>query len=87
MFIIYDKFHAEFISDEYGTFASALLELQRISKTPFSEKPNRPPCSGWSHCKRDYHIVEYDDSQTPWVLLSDTKALLFSASAIEWYIK
>lgn len=87
MYIIYDEFHAEFISEKFDSFASALLELQKISNTPFSQEPNRPPCAGWLKCKREYHIVEYDDSQTPWELLSDTDAVHISASTIDWYIQ
>jgi len=87
MYIIYDEHHAEFISEKFDTLESAIMELRRISETPFGAEPNSPPCHGWENCKRIYHIHEYDDAQLPWVLLSNVKALQISASEIKWYIK
>ncbi len=85
MFIIEDDFHAEYISEELGTFDSALSELHRISEIPFGNVPNRPPCANWRNCRRDYHIVEYDDSQVPWILLSNLKVLEISETGVKWY--
>lgn len=87
MYIIYDELHAEFISEKFDTFGTAISELQRISEIPFGEKPNKPPCRGWRHCERVFHIHEYEDSHLPWELLSNTKVLQISASEIKWYIK
>jgi hypothetical protein len=87
MYIIEDDFHAEIISEKFDTFDSAISELQRIAEIPFGENPNTPPCRNWRKCKREYHIVEYDDSQLPWKRISDTKVLQITASEIKWHIK
>jgi hypothetical protein len=84
MFIIEDDFHTEFIGEKFNTFDSAILELQRISTIPFSSPPNTPPCVDWQNCQRDYQIVEYDDTQTPWKLIAKTQVLHISASKIMW---
>jgi hypothetical protein len=86
MYIIEDDFHAEIIGEKFDTFDSVLFELQRISEIPFGEAPNKPSCGGWRDCIRDYHIVEYDDSQLPWKLISNTKVLQISASEIKWHV-
>jgi len=86
MFIIYDELHAEFISDEFENFSAAFSELQKIAVVPFGNEPNKPPCSGWKHCKRKYFIHEYDDSQMPWKLLTKTYVLKVSASDVLWML-
>jgi hypothetical protein len=87
MYIIYDDLHAEIISEKLDSFEAAKAELHRIFDIPFGEKPNTPPCTGWQQCQRDYHIVEYDDTQAPWKLLSDTRALELSKTVIKWHCK
>jgi hypothetical protein len=84
MFIIEDDFHAEFIGEKFDTFDSAILELRKISAVPFGNIPNKPPCVDWQNCQRDYQIVEYDDTQTPWKLIAKTQVLNISASKSVW---
>jgi hypothetical protein len=60
MFVIEDEIHAE----HHGHFGDA--ELRRRAKIPWDEAPNVAPCMSWPTCERDYVILEFDDSSTPW---------------------
>jgi hypothetical protein len=85
MFIIEDDFHTEVIGKQFGIFDSALNELRRIADIPFGEAPNKPPCTSWQDCLREYHIVNYDDSQNPWILLANNKILEISKTEVKWF--
>lgn len=71
-FVVEDDFH----SDTVGTFASreeALAFVRRLGSDPEADE-NRPPCMSWRTCRREYHLLECDDSTLPWTLL-DSRAL------------
>ena len=84
MFIIEDESHAEQQKGEFQTFEDAFSELERISKIPWNEIPNRCPCSNWKDCGRNYQIIEYDTTQAPWKELQQKDILTISAKEIKW---
>jgi hypothetical protein len=84
MFIIEDESHAEPQKVEFKTFEDAFCELERISKIPWNEIPNRCPCTNWKDCGRNYQIIEYDTMQTPWKELKRKNILTISAKEIKW---
>jgi hypothetical protein len=85
MLYIEDDFHAKILDMNYDTFDVALWELGKNSEIPFGITPNIPPCVGWRDCVRDYHIIEYDNSQTPGKALSNKEILLISATEVKWF--
>jgi hypothetical protein len=38
----------------------------------------------WATCGREYAVVEYDDSHSPWKELRRVSVLQVSASGVEW---
>ncbi len=83
IFILEDDFHAEYCG-EFKTFEDALEELKLRSKILWDKIPNRCPCTSWKTCHRDYAIIEYDDSKTPWEELSKVFVLTISSSGVKW---
>src|SRR5574341_1379927 len=83
MFAIEDESHAE-IQGEFSSFGEAIGELRRRAGIPWDQGPNRAPCTNWRHCGRDYEVVEYDDSQSPWKEVRRVGVLQVSASGIIW---
>ena len=86
MFIIEDEFHAERQEGQFPTFEDAIGELERISKIPWGEIPNRCPCTNWKDCVRNYQIIEYDTTQTPWLELNKKDILTITAQEVTWTI-
>lgn len=83
MFVIEDEVHAEH-HGHFGSFHEALAELRRRAKVPWNEAPNVAPCMSWSTCEREYVILEFDDSSTPWKELRRVPVLNVSASGVKW---
>ncbi len=83
MFVIEDLTHAE-LHGEFASFDQALAELVRRSTLPWDELPNRAPCGSWKTCGRDYEILEYNDSTSPWTLINKVFVLEISAAGIRW---
>jgi hypothetical protein len=83
MFVIEDEIHAEH-HGQFRTFDEALAELRRRAKTPWDEAPNEAPCISWPTCEREYVILEFDDSNTPWKELRRVPVLNVSASGVKW---
>jgi hypothetical protein len=84
MFIIEDESHAEPQIEEFHKFEDTFDELKRISKIPWNEIPNRCPCTNWQNCGRNYQIVEYDTTQTPWKELQRKNILTITAKETTW---
>jgi hypothetical protein len=83
MFVIEDEIHAE-QHGQFSSFDEALAELRRAAKIPWDEAPNLAPCTSWRTCGREYVILEYDDSSTPWKVLRCVPVLNVSASGVKW---
>ena len=83
MFVIEDEFHAEWIG-KFSSFEHAIAELRRIALLPRDGAPNQPPCMNWETCGREYSVVEYDDSHSPWQEVRRVSVLRVSASGVEW---
>jgi len=83
MFIIEDELHAE-PQGEFKTFEGAFNELEKTAKIPWDEKPNRCPCTNWKDCERNYQIIEYDTTKTPWKEIQRKDILTISAKGIKW---
>lgn len=81
--IIEDQAHAEFC-DTYVTIEEAFRELARRAVLPWSEPPNRCPCTSWRTCSRAYEIVAYDDSISPWKVLRRLGSLEISNAGVAW---
>jgi len=84
MFIIEDEAHAELQEGEFQTFDDAYTELQKRAIIPWNEKPNRCPCTNWKDCERNYQIIEYDTTKTPWEELQRRDILTISAKGVKW---
>jgi hypothetical protein len=83
MFIIEDEIHSELMG-EFESFEKALLELKRISKTPWDQEPNRAPCTSWKTCGRSYEIIEFDNSKIPWKEIRRSYILEIKQNKIKW---
>ena len=83
MFVIEDQRHAETVG-QFSTHEEAVAELRRLSEVAWDEAPNTAPCGGWRTCGRDYEIIQYDVTRTPWRELSRAEALEVSAAGIRW---
>ena len=84
MFIIEDEIHAEPEKGEYKTFEDAIAELQKRASIPWDEKPNRCPCTNLRDCQRNYQIIEYDTTKTPWIEKQRKEVLKISREGIKW---
>jgi hypothetical protein len=85
MFVIEDEIHAEH-NGQFSSFDEALAELRRRANIPWDESPNVAPCMSWRTCERQYVILEFDDSHTPWKELRRVPVLNVSASGVKWAI-
>jgi hypothetical protein len=83
-YVVADEQHDEQIA-EFGTVAEAWSEIKRLASVPFGQEPNQPPCANWRNCRRNYEIVEFDDTQTPWRELQRISALEVSAQQTKWH--
>jgi hypothetical protein len=83
MFVIEDELHVEW-HGQFGSFDDALIELKRMATIPWDEAPNVAPCSSWESCRRDFAIVEFDESQTPWRKLRRVPVYSISAAGLNW---
>jgi hypothetical protein len=84
VFLIEDESHAEPQEGEFPTLRAAINELERRATIPWDQPPNLAPCTGWRTCGRDYQVIEYDTSTTPWRELRRMPFLRVSAKGIEW---
>lgn len=84
VFVIEDEFHAEWQGGHYASLRDALEELKRRAVLPWEEVPNRWPCTSWKTCHRDYNILEYDNSSTPWRELRRLGYLEVSSKGAVW---
>lgn len=87
MFQIEDEMHAEQQEGEFNTFNEALKELKKRAIIPFGQYPNKCPCQNWETCCRNYEIVEYDTSTTPWEKISCEEVLKISFEGVKWLFK
>jgi hypothetical protein len=83
MFVIEDQNHAE-PQGQYASLDEALSELRRRQDIPWNKTPNVAPCQSWETCGRDYEIIEYDDSGSPWHEIRRYSGLKISASGVKW---
>lgn len=83
MFVIEDEIHAEW-SGEFHSFMDAIAELEARSHVAWDIPPNRCPCMSWKTCCREYSVVEFDSSTTPWTEKSRAPVLTISAKGVQW---
>ena len=83
MFIIEDQSHAEW-HGEYTSVEQAFAELRNLSLVPWDQVPNRCPCTNWKNCNRDYEVIEYETSSTPWKEVRRFGTLNISSKGIIW---
>lgn len=84
MFTIEDEKHAEPQQGEFVTFDEAIENLKSISKMPWGKEPNKCPCTNWNECERNYQIVEYKTTETPWTELQRINIMTISAKGVKW---
>jgi hypothetical protein len=77
--------HAEQIG-EFSGRAEAIAELRRLVEKPWNEPPNRAPCMSWEACGRQYVLIEYDVSITPWREIRRVPALNVSREETAWLL-
>ena len=82
-FVIEDERHAE-LQGEFATFDEAVAELRRRSTLPWDQAPNVAPCMSWKTCGRNYKIIEYEVSSSPWKEVQRQAMLKVSASGAVW---
>jgi hypothetical protein len=67
-FVVMDDFH----SGTVAIFLSrdeALAFVDRL-RNDLDAEENKPPCTSWRTCRREYYLLDYDDEgRTPWTLL------------------
>jgi hypothetical protein len=80
---IEDEIHAE-LQGEYASVEEAMAELKRRALIPWDHPPNCAPCTSWKTCGREYLLIEYDDTQTPWKELRRMAMLEISAAGVVW---
>ena len=85
MYIIEDELHAEHLG-QFLTMKLALTEILSLSRIPWDQEPNQAPCMSWKTCGREYVIIEFDDSTTPWVEVRRIKALSISSAGLDIHI-
>jgi hypothetical protein len=83
MFVIEDEIHAEWHS-QYASFEEAVAELRRRATIAWDQPPNVAPCMSWKTCGREYVIIEFDDSQSPWKELRRVPVFEVSATGVKW---
>lgn len=83
MFVIEDEVHCDW-HGQYATFDAAVAELSRRAILRWDEPPNMAPCTNWQTCERQYVVIEFDDTQTPWKELRRIPALKVAAPGVEW---
>ncbi len=83
MFVIEDSIHCE-LHHRFDEWEDAVAELMRLSVIPWDEPPNRAPCTGWRRCSREWEVVEYDDSSTPWKRLWQEAFLRVGSRGTRW---
>jgi hypothetical protein len=83
VFVIEDEIHAEW-QGRYATFEDAIAELRRRSAVPWEQPPNLAPCTSHDTCGRQYVVIEFDVSFSPWKELKRTPVLEISASGVKW---
>jgi hypothetical protein len=83
MFVIEDRIHCEW-QGEYASFEEALAELLQRAEVPWDQAPNIAPCTSCKTCGREYVVIEFDNSQSPWQALRRVPILDISASGIKW---
>lgn len=82
-FVIEEEGHAEVIG-EFESFSEAILELKKISKTPWNTEPNISPCTN-PNCSRDYMLIEYEVSNKQWKIIKNDFALSVEPLSVKWH--
>jgi hypothetical protein len=83
MFVIEDEIHCDW-HGQFARFDEALAELKHRAALPWDQPPNAAPCTSSQTCQRQYVIVEFDDSCSPWKELRRVPALNMSAEGVQW---
>ena len=83
MFVIEDEIHCDW-HGQFSNYDDALAELRRRAVLPWNEPPNVAPCTSWQTCERDYVIIEFDDSVSPWKEVQRSPVLNVSAKGAKW---
>lgn len=83
IFEIEDDVHAEGFG-QFDTYEQAFERLKEIAEQPWDKEPYKPPCSGWEDCDREYHIVEWDNTEPEWKEISRKFLLYVSANSKQW---
>ena len=83
-YVIQDEAHSETMGEAHTTLAAAREELERLRGIAWNQAPNQAPCTSWVTCGREYVLISYDTTTTPWRELSRTPALTVSSQAVAW---
>lgn len=83
MFVIEDEIHADW-HGQYANFEDAMIELRRRASIPWDQPPNVAPCTDWKTCGREYAIIEFDVSSSPWKQMRRVSVMEVTASGVKW---
>jgi hypothetical protein len=83
MFVIEDEIHCDW-HGRFAQFDEALAELKHRAALPWNQPPNAAPCVNSHTCEREYVIIEFDDSCSPWKELRRTPVLNVSQAGVTW---
>lgn len=81
-FVLEDQAHAETVAN-FSDEASAIRKVRRLFATPWNEPPNLAPCMDWETCGREYDLLVYETSTSPWTLVIRRAALIVTAKGRE----
>ena len=84
MFYIEDEWHCELEPKAYASLKDAVDELKNKALLDWDKPPIVAPCSSWRTYGRQYAIIEYDDTVTPYVQKQRLYALEIDAKGQRW---
>jgi hypothetical protein len=66
-FVVEDEFHADWVAT-FPSREESLVLADRLRSDSDAEE-NKPPCTSWRTCRREYYLLEYEDTTKPWTLV------------------
>ena len=84
MFVLRDIMHDEGRPARYKSRDDALYEARTLASISWDLPPNRTPCMQWRTCRREWTIIEYDYSVTPWHEIGRVEVVAIGSAGVIW---